>query len=74
MLRLREIEKPLPGAGEVLIRVHAAGVGAWDWHNMTGRPYFARAGMVGFRSPKVKVRGWDVAGTVDMAGHGVTRF
>ena len=71
-LQLREIDRPDPGAGECLIRVHAAGVGAWDWHNMTGRPYFARAGMLGFRAPKEKVRGWDVAGTVESAGSGVT--
>ena len=73
-LQLKEIEKPLPGTGEVLIRVHAAGVGAWDWHSMTGRPYFARAGMLGFRAPKVKVRGWDVAGTVETVGAGVSQF
>src|SRR5215213_3585368 len=73
-LELKEIAKPVPGTGEVLLRVHAAGVGAWDWHSMTGRPYLARAGMLGFRAPKVKVRGWDVAGTVESIGQGVTRF
>ncbi len=73
-LQLKEIDRPVPGAGELLIRVHAAGVGAWDWHSMTGRPYFARAGMLGFRAPKDKVRGWDVAGTVESVGTGVTKF
>jgi NADPH:quinone reductase-like Zn-dependent oxidoreductase len=40
---------------------------------MTGRPYFARL-MLGFRRPKVGVRGWDVAGTVEAVGSSVEGF
>jgi NADPH:quinone reductase-like Zn-dependent oxidoreductase len=43
------------------------------WHLMTGLPYFARLA-VGFRRPKVGVRGWDVAGTVEAAGANVPAF
>jgi NADPH:quinone reductase-like Zn-dependent oxidoreductase len=40
---------------------------------MTGQPYFARLA-IGFRRPKVRVRGWDVAGTVEAVGAAVTAF
>lgn len=64
VLALRDIEDPAPGDGEVLIRVRAAGVDPGAWHLMTGRPYLVRVMGFGFRAPKVKVRGRDVAGTV----------
>jgi NADPH:quinone reductase-like Zn-dependent oxidoreductase len=55
----------------VLVRVRAAGSGPDVWHIMTGQPYMARAAL-GFRRPKVRVRGWDVAGTVEAVGASVT--
>ena len=39
VLQLREIEKPQPNEGEVLLRVRAAGVEPGVWHLMMGRPY-----------------------------------
>jgi NADPH:quinone reductase-like Zn-dependent oxidoreductase len=56
-----------------LVRVRAAGSGPDVWHIMTGQPYMARAAL-GFRRPKVRVRGWDVAGTVEAVGASVTDF
>lgn len=74
-LELRDVERPVPGAGEVLTRVRAAGVGPDVWHLMTGKPYFARlGGTLGLRGPKHPVRGWDVAGVVEAVGDGVTSF
>jgi NADPH:quinone reductase-like Zn-dependent oxidoreductase len=70
-LELRDIEDPAVGEDEVLVRVHAAGCGPDVWHMMTGLPYFARL-MVGFRRPKVAVRGRDVAGRVEAVGAKVT--
>jgi NADPH:quinone reductase-like Zn-dependent oxidoreductase len=32
VLRLAEIDKPVAGEGEVLVRVHAAGVDQGVWH------------------------------------------
>lgn len=43
--------------------MHAAGAGRDVWYLMTGMPYMARP-MIGFRGPRIAVRGWDVAGTV----------
>ena len=73
VLELREIEPPQVGEQDVLVRVHAAGAGPDVWHIMTGKPYMARP-VLGFRRPRIRVRGWDVAGTVEAVGAGVTAF
>jgi NADPH:quinone reductase-like Zn-dependent oxidoreductase len=74
VLQLRDIDKPEIGADEVLVRVHAAGVHIGDWHLMTGQPYLMRLIGFGFRAPKARVRGMDVAGVVEAVGPNVTRF
>jgi NADPH:quinone reductase-like Zn-dependent oxidoreductase len=74
MLQLRDIPRPVPGAGEVLIRVRAAGVDQGVWHLMTGLPYLIRLFGYGLRKPKVPVRGREVAGVVEAVGAGVRRF
>jgi NADPH:quinone reductase-like Zn-dependent oxidoreductase len=74
VLKLREIDKPAPADGEVLIEVRAAGVDPGVWHLMTGVPYLVRAMGFGLRAPKVPVRGRDVAGRVEAVGANVTRF
>lgn len=73
VLAVRDIDEQVPGDDEVLVRVRAAGVDPGAWHLMTGRPYLVRLGF-GLRVPKVKVRGRDVAGTVEEVGPGVTGF
>jgi len=74
VLQLREIDKPEVGLDHVLIRVHAAGVHIGDWHLMSGEPYLMRIIGFGFRGPKARVRGVDVAGIVEAVGPNVTRF
>ena len=73
-LRLAEIDKPVIAAGEVLVRVRAAGVDRGTCHLMRGEPYLMRILGFGFRGPKNRVPGLDVAGTVAAVGAGVTRF
>jgi len=73
VLEFRDIEEPAVGENDVLVRVHAAGCGPDVWHLMTGMPYMARPA-IGFRRPKLAVRGWDVAGTVEAVGATVTGF
>ena len=73
VLEFRDIEDPVVGEHDVLVRVRAAGCGPDVWHLMTGLPYFARL-TVGFRRPKVSVRGRDVAGTVEAVGSSVEGF
>ncbi|MCU1434699.1 MAG: NADPH:quinone reductase [Pseudarthrobacter sp.] len=74
VLGLRDIPKPVPGSGEVLIKVRAAGVDQGAWHLMRGRPYLIRLFGYGLRKPKVPVRGREVAGVVEAVGAEVTRF
>lgn len=74
VLRLRDIPRPTPGAGEVLIKVRAAGVDQGVWHLMTGRPYLIRLFGYGLKKPKVPVRGREVAGVVEAVGTGASRF
>src|SRR5215813_531474 len=73
-LRLSEIGKPVIAAGEVLVQVRAAGVDRGTCHLMRGEPYLMRILGFGFRGPKNRVPGLDVAGTVAAIGAGVTRF
>jgi NADPH:quinone reductase-like Zn-dependent oxidoreductase len=44
------------------------------WHSMAGKPYLMRVIGFGFRRPKNRVPGLDVAGTVVAVGSEVTRF
>jgi NADPH:quinone reductase-like Zn-dependent oxidoreductase len=74
VLRLRDVARPAPGPGEVVVRVHAAGVDPGVWHLTSGRPYLLRLLGFGLRAPKAPVRGIDFAGTVDATGDGVTNF
>jgi NADPH:quinone reductase-like Zn-dependent oxidoreductase len=73
-LQLRDIARPGVGDDDVLVRVHAAGVHIGDWHVMTGLPYLLRVVGFGLRAPRARIRGIDVAGTVEAVGKGVTRF
>lgn len=68
VLHLDDVPVPTPGDDEVLVRVHAAGVGPDVWHMMTGRPYLVRLMGVGLRTPKSHGVGRDVAGTVEAVG------
>jgi NADPH:quinone reductase-like Zn-dependent oxidoreductase len=73
VLRLAEIDIPTPAAGEVLIRVRAAGVDQGVWHLMSGLPYLGRLAF-GLRRPKNPVRGREVAGTIESVGADVTNL
>jgi len=74
VLRLERIARPGIAGGEVLVQVRAAGVDRGTWHLMAGQPYLMRLLGFGFRGPKNRVPGLDVAGTVVAVGPEVTRF
>ncbi len=74
VMELREIEKPTPGDGEVLVRVLAASLAAGDYFGMRGTPFPIRM-YIGFPRPKKDfVVGLDCAGVVEAVGTDVTRF
>jgi NADPH:quinone reductase-like Zn-dependent oxidoreductase len=65
-LQLVDLPLEAPGPGELRIRVHAAGVGATDFFVLAGKYSYA---------PKLPlVPGYEVVGTVDALGDGVTGF
>src|SRR6201987_3991121 len=70
---LEELGRPAAGGGEVLLRVHAAGLDRGTWHLMAGQPYVIRL-VSGLRAPKNPVPGLGVAGTVGAVGADVTGF
>src|SRR5436309_9418575 len=72
-LRLEDVDKPTPGDGEVLIRVRAASLNAYDWGLMRGRPPILRM-FLGLRRPRMNRPGRDVAGRVESVGRSVTLF
>src|ERR671917_1051378 len=74
VLELREIDIPEIADDEVLVHVHAAGVGRDVWHVMRGLPYPIRLAGYGFRAPKNPVIGSDVAGVVETVGKDVSTF
>jgi len=73
VLEVARVKKPTPAPGEVLVRVHRAGVNPLDWHFMRGSPYIMRLGS-GLGAPKRPRLGVDFAGTVEAVGTGVERF
>jgi NADPH:quinone reductase-like Zn-dependent oxidoreductase len=72
-LRMATVDKPAPGAREVLVRVMATSVNPADWHSLRGKPLFSRI-TLGLRRPKHQILGVDIAGQVEVVGDGVTRF
>lgn len=75
VLQLKEVPRPEPVAGEVLVRVAAASINAADWHIMRGEPKIARLmdrTIFGRKAPREPIRGRDFAGTIEAVGPGVT--
>jgi NADPH:quinone reductase-like Zn-dependent oxidoreductase len=70
VLELRDVDKPVIGDDQVLVRVHASSVNPVEWYGVSG-PYFARVGN-GVRRPKEQTVGADLAGTVEAVGRDVT--
>ncbi len=62
-LAVENVEKPVPAMGELLVRVHSAGVNPLDWHTMRGSPYLMRLA-TGIGAPANPRIGTDFAGTV----------
>ena len=73
VLRLQTIEKPVPAAGELLVKVHSASVNPLDLHYMRGEPLVMRLDGA-LRKPKITRLGVDFSGTVEAVGPNVTQF
>jgi NADPH:quinone reductase-like Zn-dependent oxidoreductase len=73
VLQYQEIEKPTPADNQVLIQVCASSVNPYDWHFIRGEPSLIRLA-TGFRAPKSRRLGADVAGVVEAVGSNVKTF
>ena len=74
VLRMEDIERPIPGDNEVLIKVHAVSINSWDWDMLTGTPFEYRF-ISGLLKPKsTKLHGCDIAGQVEEVGNNVKHF
>src|SRR5262245_7320815 len=73
VLRIEEVERPVPAAGELLIRVRASTVSQTDTHIRKPSPWVWRL-FAGFRRPRWRTLGVDFAGVVEAVGPGATEF
>src|SRR5687767_12602695 len=73
VLRVDEVERPVPADDEVLVRVYATTVTQTDCHMRRARPFFWRF-MLGLRRPRRKILGTEFAGMVEEIGPSVTQF
>ena len=73
VLRLEEVEQPVPGDDEVLVRIHATTVNRTD-SGLRSAEYFVSRFFTGLRRPKRKILGLELAGVVEAAGSDVTEF
>lgn len=71
-LEVRDVPRPVPRAGEVLVEVVATSVNLSDWEGLHGSPAYARLG--GLFRPRRQILGSDIAGRVVALGEGATRF
>jgi NADPH:quinone reductase-like Zn-dependent oxidoreductase len=74
VLQLKEVEKPTPMDDEVLIKIHAASVNAYDWHFLTADIFLIRLMGGGLFKPKNTRLGADIAGRIEAVGKNITQF
>ncbi|MCH2110767.1 MAG: NAD(P)-dependent alcohol dehydrogenase [Polyangiaceae bacterium] len=69
VLQLRELPRPQPKKGEVLVQVAALSLNTSDWECVTGQPFYVR--VYGLFRPKQPILGSDITGRVVALGEGV---
>src|SRR3954453_21825879 len=74
VLKLEEVQKPIPQDNEVLVKVLAASAAAGDWHLLRAKPFLIRLMGYGFLKPKYQILGAAFAGQVEAVGRNVTQF
>ncbi|WP_299345487.1 NAD(P)-dependent alcohol dehydrogenase [uncultured Maritalea sp.] len=74
VMRLEQVERPVPSDDQVLIKVAASSVNPYDWHFLRGSPFFIRLAASGLFKPKNVVLGADVAGVVAGVGRNVKKL
>lgn len=72
-LELKEVDKPVPKKGEVLVKIHATAINDYDWSMVRGKPYVYRL-MYGLYKPKNPIPGMELSGTIEALGAGTQKF
>jgi NADPH:quinone reductase-like Zn-dependent oxidoreductase len=72
VLRLTDVETPVPKSDEVLVRIHAVSLNGSDWETLRGKPLYSR--IAGPFRPRHHILGSDIAGRVAAIGSQVTLF
>jgi len=73
VLRLDDVERPVPDEDEVLVRIRATTVNRTDCGWRSAKPFFARF-FLGLLRPRRRVLGMELAGEVEAVGAAVTKF
>ena len=73
VLHIQDVAKPTPKDNEVLIKIRAVSVNAYDWHCLTADVFLVRLAW-GLLKPKITVLGEDIAGEVEAVGKDVRQF
>jgi len=74
VLYLKDVEQPIPKSNEILIKICAASVNAYDWRHVRADPFMIRLMGAGLFRPKHQILGADIAGTVEAVGSDVKHF
>jgi len=72
VLKLKEVDKPIPKENEVLIKVYAVSINDWDWGLLQGD--LINRLLNGLLKPKIKILGSDIAGRIEAVGINVKKF
>jgi NADPH:quinone reductase-like Zn-dependent oxidoreductase len=72
VIKLEDVEAPIPADDELLIKVHAVSINRSDWEGLSGKPLYARIG--GLRKPGNPILGSDIAGRVERVGKTNSQF
>ena len=73
VLKLTDVEKPIPEDNQVLVKIHAASVNYGNLVLLRGKPFLARFAF-GLLKPKYPIPGGDIAGQVEAVGKDVKQF
>ena len=74
VLRIEDVERPVPKDDEVLVEIHATTVNRTDCHIRAANPFLWRLFGAGLRRPKQRMSGSDLAGEVVAVGAAVSEF
>jgi NADPH:quinone reductase-like Zn-dependent oxidoreductase len=74
VLRMEDIERPIPDDNEVLVKVYAVSINSWDWDMLTGTPFEYRFFSGLFKPKFKKLHGCDIAGQIEEVGKNVKDF